>query len=343
MKIAIAERLKPYSHTSGTGCPIPGTLWTLIAYPTRLEMYHGSKKIILSLGIKGPVDNFTLQLDLERGSILIFGQSKEGYYRLRLEASDEGFDLYAEKTPAGGIETSQGRLHPKDQIHFPVELTFHLAAHTERFSLGNHKEQDWDLVTRRLDLKELIPPFLNLAQKIPCIEPQPLQIDLPKGKPEKNQIEPLLRTFFQVGLKQLLVPRIHDDHYQGIDLIRSTAEAEPYFLIQQMAQWIRSLFFTQNERRLEILPALSPEFNCGRFIGIRCPGIGTLDFEWTKFFLRQSILKAEVAGEVLFDLQKGIESFRVRRSLREKGKRHNAHEPLLLEPNKTYYLDRFQK
>lgn len=341
MKITIAERLRPYSHTPGTGCLIPGTWWQIEAFPTLLRLTHGAQKIELPLKLTGPVKDFTLELDLERGAVWVFGKAQEGYFRLRLEASDAGFDLYAEKTPSSGIPTPKGVLNAKDRLHFPVELTFSLTAHPERISFGNHKDQDWDFVMRRSDLKEIVPPLLLLAQKMP--QPPAHAPILPEKKPEKTQIEPLLQTFLQAHLKQILVPRLTDDLHLGLSLPKADPKSEPCFLIHQTAEWIRSLFFIQNERRLQILPSLPASTDCGRFIDIQCPGIGTLDFEWSKFFLRKAVLRASTPGEILFDLQREIQSFRIRKSRFEKGRRQSAFEPLLIEPGKTYFLDNFQK
>ena len=63
MKIAIAERLKPFSHTPGVACLIPGTCWKVEAFPTLLRI---GEKYDLPLPITGPVADFTLELDLEK-------------------------------------------------------------------------------------------------------------------------------------------------------------------------------------------------------------------------------------------------------------------------------------
>ena len=141
MKIAIAEKLSPFSHTPGAACLIPGTWWQIEAFPTLLRLCHNAQKIEISLQLTGPVKEFTLQQDLMRGVVWVFGKAKEGYFRLRLEASDSGFDLFAEKTPSGGLETSKGHLASKDRLHFPVDLTFSLPPSSERISFGSHKEQ----------------------------------------------------------------------------------------------------------------------------------------------------------------------------------------------------------
>ncbi|MBS0625834.1 MAG: hypothetical protein JSS32_07280 [Verrucomicrobia bacterium] len=337
MKIDIAEKLAPFSHHAGTGCLIPGTWWHLHAFPTLLRLSHGFEKIEIPLKLTGPVKDFTVELDLERNCVFIFGHAQEGYFRLRLEAQNSGFNLHGEKVFSEGIFTGKERLKSKEHLHFPAEISFSFKAHPERISFGNHKQQDWDLVARRNDLREILPPLLLLAQKIPT--PPPHAPLLPDKKPA--EIESLILSFFKAHFHQILVPRLTDEQHQGIPLPKADPSSEPCFLVQQFASWVRSLFFSQNERRLQILPTLPPSFDCGRFIGIHCLGIGTFDFEWSKFTLRQAILRADTPGEVLFDIAPA--SFRVRTSRWELGRRQSAKEPLLIEPGNTYFLDRFQK
>ena len=342
MKITIAARFRPFSHTPGTGCLIPGTKWQLRAFPTLLRFSCGKKQIELSLQLTGPVKKFTLEQDLERKSVLVFGEAKEGYFRFRIKANDEGFLLDAEKTPLAGIVTSKGLLKSKDRLHFPVELDFFTPSHVERISFGSHKKQDWDQVLRRLDLKEIIPPFLDLAQKIPPELSQ--QSFFSEKERERTDAEPWLTAFFQAYFEQIFIPRAADDQHLGIALFpKLDLEGDPSRLIGGAAKWIRSLFFVQNERRLQILPHLPPSLEAGRFIGIHLTGIGILDIEWSKSLLRKAILRATVSGEILFDLQPGIRFFRVRSGHSDKGHAQNAAEPLLVQSGKTYFLDHFKK
>ena len=69
--ITIAERLRPFSHTAGSRCIIPGTDAILIGAPHRLQI--GDWEI--PLGNDPFVSDFTLQQDLERNCVWVFGNS----------------------------------------------------------------------------------------------------------------------------------------------------------------------------------------------------------------------------------------------------------------------------
>lgn len=322
MKIKIAARLKPFSHTPGISCVIPGSCSVIEAFPTLLRIGGHDWKMPLT----GPVSGFTLQQDLEKNCVFVFGKAKEGYFRLRIEARDDGFQIHSEK---GSLKSARIEL----EVHHFSKSTF------ERLSLGNHKAQDWDQVQRRGDLKEILPILFCLGQKTPLIPPQPLSgtarlLSLPS---ERLLLAPALEVFLKAAFKGILVPRLIDDQHQGL-VPDEPVKGDPFFLLQEGAKMVRSLFFKQNERRLAFLPNLPVPFDSGRMLGIQAPGIGEIDLEWSKKILRRVILRPTTPGEVIFELQKEIKTFRV-----GKKKKLKRDEPLLLEPGTTYHLDRFEK
>lgn len=315
MTIKIRAKLRPFSHTPGAACVIPGTCSVIEAFPTRLRI--DGREVLLNL--TGPVKGFTLQQDLERHCVFVFGTAKEGYFRLRVDG--------------GRIQVEKG---PLDDVQIPILCEPN--APFERLSLGSHKTQDWDSVQKRCDLKEILPILFCLGQKLPPIPPQKLTgtarlLEFPE---DRKELAEALESFVKAAFTQILVPRLIDDQYQGLAPDEAAA-GNRFFLLQEGAKRIRALFFHQNERRLALLPNLPIPFDAGRMIGIKAPGIGEIDFEWSKKSLRRLILRASTSGEVLFDLQSAIKTFRVGKRRRQK-----AGEPLLIEAGKTYFLDRFE-
>jgi hypothetical protein len=322
MKIKIAERLRPFSLIPGSACVIPGSCAILEAFPTLLKIGGHKWPMLLT----GPVAGFTLQQDLEKNCVYVFGRAKEGYFRLKIEAKDSGF----------AIESQRG---PLPRAFISAEVPFVSSSSFERLSLGNHKAQDWDQVQRRSDLKEILPVLFCLGQKIPLILPQAPTgtahlLHLPS---QRKELEGALLSFFKASFKSLLVPRLFDDQYQGLSPIEPIV-GNPFFLLQEGAKMIRSLFFQQTERRLGFLPQLPISFDAGRMLNVQAPGIGEIDFEWTKKTLRRVIVRATATGEVVSELQNEIKTFRV-----NKKRKMQKEEPLLLEAGKTYHLDRFEK
>ncbi len=322
MKIKIAERLRPFSLVPGAACVLPGSCSIIQAFPTLLKIGGHDWKMPLT----GPVEGFTLQQDLEKNCVYLFGRAKEGYFRLRIEASDAGFQITVEKGPL-------------KSAHIPAEIPFVSKTSFERLSLGNHKSQDWEQVQRRSSLEEILPVLFCLGQKTPLIPPQPLTgtarlLELPK---ERKLLAPAIESFMKAAFKQILVPRLIDDQHQGL-VPEEPAQGNPFFLLTEGAKMVRSLFFNQNERRISFLPNLPIPFDAGRLVGLVAPGIGEFDLEWSKKTLRRVVIRATTPGEVIFELPNEIKTFRV-----GKKKKYKRDEPLLVEPDKTYYLDRFER
>ncbi len=318
----IAARFKPFSHTPGASCVIPGTDCIIEAFPTLLRIDGRGWPMPLT----GPVEGFTLSQDLERNCVYVFGKAKEGYFRLRVEGHDGGIEIRSEKGPLKSGKIS-------------AEIRHVMKAPFERLSLGSHKAQDWDLIQRRGDLKEILPILFCLGQKIPQIPSQELSgtaalLQFPEGR---TTLESALQAFTKAAFKSILVPRLVDDQHQGF-VPEGDVKGDPFFLLQEGAQRIRGLFFSQNERRLAFLPNLPIAFDAGRMVGLKAPGVGEIDFEWSKKLLRRVVIRANTSGEVLFVLQREIQNFRV-----GKKRKMKRGEPLLLEAEKTYSFDRFEK
>lgn len=319
MSIKIKARLKPFSHHPGASCVIPGSCSIVEAFPTLLRIDGEDWKMDLT----GPVEGFTLEQDLERNCVFVFGKAKEGYFRLKILAHDHGVEIKSEKGPlkSGKINKEMRKVETKE---------------FERLSLGSHKSQCFD---KHLGLKEILPILFCLGQKTPHIAPQKVTgtaalLTLPE---EKKDLEKGLTAFLKAGFKSLLIPRLVDDHHHGF-VPSIPAKGDPFFLLQEGAKMIRSLFFSQNERRIAILPNLPISFDAGRIVGLQAPGIGMIDIEWSKKLLKRVTIRANTSGEVILELQKEIKTFRV-----GKGKKLKKGEPLLLESGKTTHLDRFEK
>jgi hypothetical protein len=323
MNFKIVTKLRPFSHTAGARCIIPGTSSEIQAFPTLLKIDQNE----VQLDLTGPVEGFTLQQDLEKNCVFVFGRAQEGYYKLRIEASPSGF----------WVRSERGKLLKEDK-HLPQEIPFVLKSYFERLSLGSHKAQDWDLVQKRGDLKEILPTLFYLGQKIPQIAEQPLLgtarlLQMPSSR---NLLEKALQNFVKAAFSSLLVPRLIDDQHQGL-VKEEPVFGNRFFLLQEATSLIRGLFFRQNERRLALLPSLPISFDCGKFVGLQAPGIGEINLDWSKKELRLVKIKASTSGEIILDLQKEIKSFRINKAQTQK-----RDEPLILEAGRTYLLDRFQ-
>lgn len=286
MNISISARLKPFSHTIGTKCLLPGTQELVEAFPQMLRI--GSVSIPLSHDAY--TRPFTLQQDLEKNCVWVFGKS----FRYKIQASPVGLEIKSsDKT-----------------WEFKTSSSFYMPSSLERLSLGSHKAQDWDLVTRRMDLKEILPLVFALGQKVPFRSFEEM--------PSPSNLQ-AVESFYRSHFEGMLIPK------------------EETFLSLAF-QVIRSLFFKEEESNFSLLQhCLFPE---GRMVNIQTK-IGVLSFEWSKHRLRRAVFEAKETGEIHWKLVDSIRAYRVKTFKNEKGRMHLAKDPLLVEKDTTYFLDRF--
>src|SRR5690606_10876159 len=101
------------------------------AFPTLVRL---GKKYDLHLHITGPVKGFTLEMDLERNCVIIFGKAQEGFYRLKIEASQNGIEVKAINVPKVFLINGKA-IKAGDCLFFQEEIEFFLPRLWERLSL----------------------------------------------------------------------------------------------------------------------------------------------------------------------------------------------------------------
>lgn len=335
---------------------IPGSFWQLTAYPTLLAFknLYTQKSFEVALDLEGPIRNFTLEQDLERGEVHLFGESVQGYFRLVISRNEKGIELLFQKTPSGGIsyriDKEEGSAEPKTARLIPLEKEHAPVSPPEaRLSLGVHKAQDWDLVMRRGNVEEILPFWMRLAEWLPEMRGEAPSVGSLRlldecTKKSKEEILPGLQKAFLAGFSGILCPRLEDADHQGIlPKEKIPSNLSPLFFLKRGGESLRSLFVREEGEELFLLPCLPPQFSAGRLVHLRLHNGDLLDLEWSKKLLRRVIIRPQASREVLLSLQKPITRFRVRHSEKERGKVMQREKKLFLEAETTLFLDRFEK
>ena len=296
---AYHKKLTAFSHSPGAKALLPGTAWVVTGYPTRIALEHLETKQahFWDLDHTGPVENFTLELDLEKGQVSVFGTAPEGHFR---------HILRAEK---GEITCTNLKPYKADVAPWKKPAS--------RLTLGSAKKPDWDLVTRRGDLCEILPLWYALGQGLPAT-----------GKPFDKTA---FYTHFQVHFRGILVPQLHDDLFQGIT---TNGEIDPLSLLSDGARAIPSLFTHFDGKALSLLKHVPKEFHAGRLTALPLSDTLTLDLTWSKKKLRTATFHATTPQTLTLDIP--FTSFRMN------GAMQKTSTPLHLDPGKTT-LDRFTK
>lgn len=348
MRIAIAERFRPYSHCPGTFVLVPGTTVRLQVFPSMISVCGMSgplphRNFSIQLPFLGPVKEFTVQQDLEKGVVRAWGHARQGFFRYACSRADSlpGIAFFIEKWP--------------DMLPCPFPKAEGTAIlwdkEVERLSLGSHKAQDWEMVSRRGAMEEIMPLWFRLGQMLPEIESSREGVlellDSLCSAISSNSPETILPSFtplFLAGFNGLLSPSLNDDFHQGLCLkeVGHECRASPLAILTEGAKLIRSLFIREEKHGLAMLPRLPPEFHCGRMTGVKS-SFGELDFEWSKKLLRRVVLRPAKNCKVDFNFQKSLKSFRFREGNKDKGARLLTDQSLEFQAGKLYYLDNFQK
>jgi hypothetical protein len=321
LKITIAEKLRPFSHLPGACCMIPWSSWKVQAYPALLKFENlmTSETQEHPLHWKGPVIDFTMELDLEKGCVWVYGKTAEGYRRVRIEMTDAGieisFDKEKKKTVLPGHRITS---HP-----------------LERLSLGSSKALDWELVRRRSDMAEILSVWFRLGQMIPHAGEKVGAAAFLKECEKTEVVSTYLKPFL-AGFEGILSPRLADTDLQGI-IPEGPFSSIPLIMLSEGARRIRSLFFTEGANEWNFLPCLAPQFHAGRFTGLRTEAGDLIDFEWSKKQLKRVVIHPAVSRQVFIRLPKPLISCRAGK------KRHSLDQPLDLISDKPLFLDRFEK
>jgi hypothetical protein len=315
--------------------------------------------ITLEMGIdvKGPVHEFTLQQDLEKGSVSVFGRAQDGYFRYSVRQQEEGLCLFFEKVPEPGLQIHYGgltervmgkrkiTLHKKRETEFSISL--------ERLCLGCHKKQHWTHMQERLDMSEIFPHWLRLGYMVPMSSPEPSFSGLSTllercakhiQNADKESVLTAFSGLFLAGFSDMLVPQMRDEKHQGIVIEHVETDLKaPLTLLSEGSRMIRSLFFEEKEEGLYLLPCLPPAFHSGRFLGVKTSKGDRIDLEWSKKQVRRVVVSVGENHQMRLYFPKAIKQYRLRKTLSCKGTLITCGEAITCQPGDTLYLDCFQK
>ncbi len=360
MNIKIAERLRPFSHLPGTSTLLPGSGYHIQIFPCFIRIFSllGKQPILVaevSLKIKGPIEQFTVFNDLEKGRLSVTGQSIDGWFNYHLigENNGDGICFFLDRCSSSGLIIREGcrefSLKAKESCMIigskdpfkPYEIPS-----IDRLSLGSHKKQDWEMIKRRKDLTEIFPLIHRLGQLLPKTESagEGGFLDLMERVKESLILkrESLWRTFLLSAFQDLLVPQLDDLHYQGVLERPFKGEGSPLFLLIETAKLIGKLFIESSDHHIKILPNLFPSFHSGRLINVKCE-YGTFCLEWTKKTIRRLIFNCHADNEICFHFPSNVKTFRLRELKEKKGIICNCNQPLSFNSERIYLFDNFKQ
>lgn len=306
--INIAARCKPFSHTPGASCLIPFTSWGVRVFPTRIEIHDFfGDTLPIDLDISGPVKNFTLEQDLEKGICRVFGHSQEGYFEIHLFYDFDENSVALRYDRGDGIvlviDQKKIELEPSEVLDlFDFEYKECDIPARERISLGVNKKQDIDLMWRRFNLQEVMPLLFYTAQSVVCDTKDSLKTELID--------EESFSSFLQAGFSSIMTPEREDSLYRGLANESISSKLSPLMRIKHFHDAFRALFIVEKKKEIHLLPNLFRPFVTGRFVGAKVEN-ALVDFSWRKGRVRTAIFHGKVDGICHVVWPKGVKGFRL--------------------------------
>ncbi|MBA3602688.1 MAG: hypothetical protein H0W50_03410 [Parachlamydiaceae bacterium] len=372
MQIKIAERFRPFVHIPGVQCVLPFTTLCFQIYPAFIRVFDLSTSTPIPsmiaefpLSIQGPVHGFTVQQDLEKGHLKVWGDSAQGFFRYRIESKSGSKSKFKSETDCSKefvlISEKMPEVLPKAYCGISAGVTCCESAEPnaiERLSFGVTKKADWVLVSRRIILAEILPFWFRLGQMIPAVLPHSsgsavLFDHIQEALTQQNSLglASALRHLFFVGFEGLLSPTLIDSMHQGFSLPTDQIESahSPLLLLTKGAQMIKQMLAAVNNcaednanAAVDILPCLLPELHAGRYCDVQLGSIGKLDLEWTKKQTRRIIFHSAKEQTLTFNFQKDLKSFRLRNAVTPVASLKTCGKPIVFATG-TYFLDNFER
>ena len=297
--IKLAHRLIPFSHQSKSSCLIPNSQWSVEIAPTLLiftDLWK-QKKIEIKMGAQGPIYDFTVQQEIEKGKVVVFMKTAKGYVRYSIFRQADEIVLRVEKAPRAGIHIDFKKVTQSYKAKTELEITKVKSIEPPQSSaqlfLGCTKAQDANNIKKRGDLKEILPFLLAVCQRVPEFEwddpmPKGGMYDLLKQlKKEEGEIEWL--NLFNAAFESIFSPRTQDTDYQG--LVQSECEETIVPLLLELKSLIINMFVKIDKSTVHFLPNLPKGFVSGKLKGVQAP-FGVIDIEWTKGQVRRIVVQA---------------------------------------------------
>lgn len=327
MTIKILTRFCPFSHISPVFTLIPRTFYGAEITPSFIrirDMLENSVILEKRLGA-GPLEQFTVTLDLERERVELSGFSTHGFIRYKITN--------------GKIICDKGE---REEFSFSEEKWSQ--NHVSKLFLGSNKAQNVEHMFQRGQLSELLPHLFLLAQMVPGVKDIAAAPGTLLFLAESDPCYENLKNLIRAGFKSLFYPRLFDDSYLGFAPICGSVENQsPLLLLQKLYPLLVGLFFKEEESAWHILPKLPKEFPVGRLAGFTTQKGHQVSIEWTKKSIRQLEIRASSDDCLILKFSPEIKRFRLTEEMSSCSKNITNGTEISFTKGSRYYLDRFER
>lgn len=318
--IQIRQKSLPFSKEYASRAPIPNTNLWFEAWPTKFIVFNDKKRVEFDLECSGPIKNFTLHLDLEKGRLLCHFMAREGFFSWAIERVLTGVEFRLKRAADSGVCVNGRNYKRFDRFIVPLDDSCKILTSNERLCLGSHKAQDVQNMFKRFDLRELLPLYFRLGQ---YFTPSGSILSLEE-----------LKTTHLCQVSSLFY--FSDSIHQLLGLQHKRVDCSFY---ANAYCFIRDMFFKQEGENLLFMSGFIP-FNSGRMVNLQFSA-GKLSFIFRKKRVLRIVIDPTQDATIRLCLPQKFKQFRVLKSLRKKGQILSSNDTIELKKSTRLYLDKF--
>ena len=339
-----------FSSNPGVKITLPGSGFVLQPFPTALRVYVCRSEGVdlvreLFFPKLGVPQDWCVALDAMRRTVCIEGRGAGGFFRLRIDQTEDGLALRSMK---GSLEAQnhdqtfsleKGELLVLAQsVYAPVRFPM------PRLLLGCNKASNWDRISASPEMSEVLPLWYQFGSAS-MLRDEPSSslfgsvIQSIRTK-ETTAIFPAFKALFRAGIGGMFVPKREDDCFLGYKAPIWPEEIKLPSIHDHVATAIRSLFLTEEGSVVDLLPCLPRKCISGRLLHEKLFSGHTINIEWRKSMLRRVLLRADHDGLITF--RASVRSGSIR-SLRTPARKRPflLGDPIEVRQGEEYLLDNF--
>ncbi|NGX32363.1 MAG: hypothetical protein K1060chlam4_00406 [Candidatus Anoxychlamydiales bacterium] len=354
MQIKIKQKFNIISHSIGAKFLIVNSRYFVQICPGLLHFkdLDSDKNFKIFLDFVGPVKNFTISQNLLNGNIKVSFHAADGFLSYKIFNAETAACIHFERLPQDEISIKLDKtkkIKVKEILSLPIAISY-IKKPDELLFLGIHKKQDLDSINKRENLLEILPflflysQFFKDIQTKKCLRKNCIVRELKEKIQNRNreEIEDQFIKVYKAHFSDSFIPRVNDNDFQNIIERVEEKDANPLHILRKLFYIIKSILIDQKLDEIFLLPAIPVSFHSGKALNINLP-IGSFDIEWSKKLIKKLIFRPKKDVKLKLHFQSKIKEYRLRTSIKQKGKFFKNRDLLSFEKNKTYYLDKFQK
>ena len=313
--ISIREDFRLFTHQPGKQSVIPRSKAWMRVYPCLIEICTENETLSLELDLH-LVKDFTHLLNIEKGRVEVFGQAKEGYFHLWFFArnGEVVLSLKRGKSLLFKMHSQEVCLNKGDEVALLKTTTINEVSCLEKLSFGCYK-------------KPLLEKNMNVDAKLFLLAQQ---------MPEENIVS-LDDEKIKALLVDLCAPQTCDKYHQGLGL--GSIAFDRFSLFSTVKKRVREALFIEHEDRIDILKGGKTLPIAGRVVGIKGDGF-KIDFLWRKNKIIRCVIHPEIDGKKRLNFARCEKRYRIKTSLRSKGKFVDADAFIELKAGQKVFIDR---